>query len=121
MQKIWQKIKIKKIDEMGKFILYKAQRNAYFFLIIALLLWSFYESYRVYAFHDRLNIVPCFLLTGAVLIQTFSQLILTRWAVKDDEDSFITEPLIKIVTLLAVVIAIIATGVAAVLIMGVPV
>lgn len=107
------------MDEMERHILFKAQRNAYLFLIAALVIWSFYESIQVYIHHSRLNLLPCLLLTAAVLIQSFSQIILTRSAVKDDEDSYETGPLIKLVLLACVIAAAAATAVAAVVLMGV--
>ena len=52
-------------------------------------------------------------------IQSFSQLILTRNAVKDDEDSYETGPLAKIVLLVCVVVSLIATVVAALVLVSV--
>ena len=119
MPAFWKRLKPHKPDEMERHILFKAQRNAYLFLIAALVIWSFYESIQVYIHHSRLNLLPCLLLTAAVLIQSFSQIILTRSAVKDDEDSYETGPLIKLVLLACVIAAAAATAVAAVVLMGV--
>ena len=118
MRRISKKIHVRKPDEMERHILLKAQRNAYLFLVAGLLLWSLYESYKVYAYHSMLNPFPCFLLGAAAVIQSFSQLLLTRSAVKDDEDSCETGPLIKIAALLCVVAGIVAVAVAAVVLMG---
>ncbi len=93
------KPKIRRMDEMERHILLRAQRNAYLFLVAALALWSFYESWQVYARQTRLNLLPCLLLTAAVLIQSASQLALTRNAVKDDEDSCETGQLAKLAAL----------------------
>lgn len=112
MKEFWQKIRFRKADEMEQYILFKAQRNAYYFLALSLLIWSLYESYQVFTYHGRLNLLPCFLLVVAVNIQTFSQLILMRNAVKDDEDSYETGPLSRIILLLCVVVSIIATAAA---------
>ena len=106
------------MDEMERYIVFRSQRNAYLFLALALVIWSFYESWRVYAYHERLNILPCMLLAASVLIQSFSQLIMTRNAVKDDEDSYETAPLFRIIVLACVVAGIIATAGAAVVLMG---
>lgn len=119
MKEIWQKLRLRKADEMEQFILFKAQRNAYYFLLFSLLIWSLYESYQVFAYHGRLNLLPCLLLVAAVNIQSFSQLILTRNAVKDDEDSYETGPLAKIVLLVCVVVSLIATVVAALVLVSV--
>ena len=98
---------MRKPDEMERHIIAKAQRNAYLFLVAALLLWSLYESLCVFLWHSRLNLLPCGLLSGAALVQAFSQLLLTRRAVKDDEDSQETAPLARLV-----VLACVAAGVA---------
>ena len=60
------------------------------------------------------------LLAAAALIQAFSQLILTRNAVKGDEDSFETGPLFRIIILSCTVAGIIATIATAILLAGVP-
>ena len=99
MKGIWKRLGFRRPDEMERFILFKAQRNAYLFLIAALFLWTVYESCRVYIHHSRLNLMPCLLLVGASLIQGFSQLVMTRSAVKDDDDSYETGPLVRIVVL----------------------
>ena len=105
-------------DEMERHILFKAQRNAYLFLVGALLVWSLWESGQVYLHNSRLNPLPCLLLAGAAVIQAFSQLALTRQAVKDDEDSRETSPLAWLVTLGFAVAAAAAAAVGAFLLMG---
>ena len=119
MKKILGQIGFHKADEMERHIRAKAQRNSYFFLVLALLVWTFYESYKVYVCHSTLNPFPCMLLAGAVLVQGFSQFILTRNAVKDDDDSFETAPLLKILILVCIIAGILATAGAAFLLMGV--
>lgn len=108
-----------KPDEMEKNIIFKAQRNAYLFLIFALLIWSCFESFKVYLYHDTLNLIPCALLIVAAAVQGFSQFIMERNAVKDDEDSFIISPMLKIIILSCVVFSVIATAVSCLLLMGV--
>ncbi len=108
MKQILKNLRFGKADEMQRMIMLKAQRNGYVFLALALLCWSLYESYKVYAWREPLNLIPCLLLAGAALIQAFSQLVLTRRAVKDDEDSDETGPLF------ALVLPCIAAGAAAV-------
>jgi hypothetical protein len=119
MKRFLRKLKLHTPDEMERAIIFRAQRNAYIFLAIALFLWSIYESYRVYNHNGRLNLLPCFLLVAAVIIQTLSRLVMTRNAVKDDEDSYETGPLINIVALLCVIFSIILTIVSAVVLTGV--
>lgn len=93
MKGILKKLGFRKMDEMEKYIAFKAQRNAYIFLIVALFIWSTYESMKVFAYHTRLNLIPCML----------------RNAVKDDEDSYETAPLLKIIILICVVTGMIVT------------
>lgn len=119
MRRILKGLKRRRPDEMERHILFKAQRNAYLFLVAALVIWSFYESLRVYIHHSRLNLLPCLLLTAAVLIQSLSQLILNRAAVKDDEDSCETGPLVRLVVLSCAVAVAAVTAAAAVVLMGV--
>ena len=107
------------LDEMEKAILFKAQRNAYFFLVAALFLLSLHQSFRVYRYHESLDPLPALLLVAAVLIQTFSQLVMTRNAVKDDKESFETAPLIRLILFICIVAVIIATTGASILLMGV--
>lgn len=121
MKEFLKKLGFRSPDEMERAILFKSQRNAYLFLAAALFIWSFYESFQVYSRHSRLNLLPCLLLTAAVVIQTLSQIIMTRNAVKDDEDSYETGPLLKIIVLVCVVVSIIATAAASVVLMGVSV
>lgn len=119
MRKFFRHFKFHKPDEMERHIVFMAQRNAYIFLTIALLLWSFYESYQVYAYRAKLNLTPCMLLIAAALIQSFSQLIMTRNAVKDDEDSYETVPLLKLIIFICVVGSIIVTAASAMIFMSV--
>ena len=119
MKGIFRRLGFRGMDEMERHIVFRAQRNAYVFLVVALLLWSFYESYRVYAYHVRINLLPCALLGAAGLIQSFSQLVMTRNAVKDDDDSCETSPLLGIIVLVCVAAGAAATVGAAVILMGV--
>ncbi len=119
MNRFWKKLGLRKPDEMERFILFRAQRNAYLFLVAALLCWSLYESCRVYIHHSRLNLLPCLLLIAAALIQSFSQLVLTRNAVKDDEDSCETGPLARMVVLACAAAGVLAAAVTAIAILGV--
>lgn len=119
MKQILKKLGFRCPDEMEKAIRFKAQRNAYLFLVISLLIWSLYESYKVYTAHSRLNLFPCLLLVITAAIQTFSQLIMTHNAVKHNEDSCETGPLVKIVLLICVIACIMATAAASIILMGV--
>jgi len=109
MKEFFKKLGFHKMDEMEQHIAFKAQRNALIFLLIALFVWTLYESYKVYAFHAELNPFPCFLLAAASCIQTFSQLIMTHNAVKDDEESPKTSPILKIILICLAVAAVVIT------------
>lgn len=119
MRQFFKKLGFRRPDEMERSILFRAQRNAYLFLVAALFFWSLYESCQVYLHHGRLNLLPCLLLAAASLIQALSQQIMTRRAVKDDEDSCETGPLVRLIALLCVAASVAATVAAAVLLMGV--
>ena len=119
MRKILKCLGFHKPDEMERHIVFRAQRNSYIFLIMALLIWSFYESYKVYAHHTKLNLLPGMLLMAAIVIQSFSQLIMTRNAIKDDEDSFETAPLLKMIILICIIAGVITTVAAAMVFLSV--
>lgn len=118
MKELLKRLGLRKMDEMERQIVFVAQRNGYLFLAGALLVWSLYESWRVYSLHERLRPLPGLLLVTAVLIQCFTQLVLTRRAVMGDEDSYETGPLAGLVLLVAAVAGLIAVAVAAVLLLG---
>lgn len=119
MKQFFKKLWRGRLDEMQRLILLQAQRNAYLFLVLALLGWSLWESYGVYAWRRPLNLMPCLLLVGAALMQSFSQLALTRRAVKDDEDSNETGPLFALVLLACMAAGAVAAAGAALLLTGV--
>ena len=118
MGKNFKNLHFGKLDEMEQAILFRAQRNSYLFLVFALLFWSLYESWKVFTYHTSLNIIPCFLLGMAALIQTLSQLILQRRAVQGDEDSFETGPLLRLILWTCAIAGIAATIAAAIILMG---
>lgn len=106
MKMFFKKLGFHKMDEMEQYIAFKAQRNAFVFLLIALSIWTLYEAYKVLKFHTPLNPLPCFLLTGASSIQFFSEAIISHNAVKGDEDSPKASTLSKKLLLCAIVVAI---------------
>ena len=118
MKEILKKLGFRKPDEMERHITLKAQRNGYVFLMIALMLWTWWESIKVYIYHTRINPLPCLLLGLGGIVSGFSSLIMTRSAVKDDEDSDETGPLFKIILWVCAITGVIATVGAALLVMG---
>lgn len=119
MKEFLKKLGFHKMDEMEQHIAFKAQRNAYMFLVLALVVWAFVESYRVYAYQTPINLMPSMLLAAAGLIQSISQWAMTRSAVKGDEDSHETEPLLRLILWVCVAAGLIATVGAAFVLMGV--
>lgn len=119
MKKLLKQAGIHKPDEMERYIVFRAQRNSYIFLISALIFWSFYESYRVYAYHTKLNLLPCMLLLLATVIQGFSQLLMTRNAVREDAESNETAHLLKTVVFIGAAASIVATIITAIIFTGV--
>lgn len=113
MKEMLKKFGIQKPDEMQRYIITKAQNNAYLFLVIALIIWSFYESYSVYKNHTRINPIPSMLLMGAMMIQSFTQIRMQRNATIDEEDNF---PLLAKTLIIFCIITIIIT---AIVVMGV--
>ena len=113
MKQFLKKFRLRRPDEMERHILFRAQRNAYLFLVAALAVWS----WQVYARHTRLNLLPCLLLAAAALIQSVSKLVLERRAVQDDEDSYETGPLARIVVLACAAAGLIAAIGAAVMLL----
>ena len=95
MKKLVNKLGFRKMDEMEQHIAFKAQRNAYVFLVVVLFIWTFYESYQVFVYQTKLNILPSLLLFAACAIQIVSQLILTHRAVKGEE-TYRAAPWLKI-------------------------
>ena len=106
-------------DEIERAICLRAQRNAYIFLLIALLAWALYEGCRVYAHGGGLNPIPAALLVTTASIQTLSRLVMARSAVKDDEDSWETGPLVKIILAVCVIFGLLTASAAAIVLMGV--
>lgn len=106
MKQILKKLGYRSPDEMERAILFRAQRNGYIFLLIALLIWSLYEA--AYAGRGRLNPFPCLLLGVTLLIQTFSRLIMTHCAVRGDTDCSDTGPMAAILLLSCVILCVTA-------------
>lgn len=86
MKKFFKKLGFRKMDEMEKNIALKSQRNALVYVLAALLIWSFYESYKVFEYHNSINLTPCFLLVSTSWILILSQWFLKNQAVKGDDE-----------------------------------
>lgn len=119
MNHFFKKLGFHKMDEMQQHIAFKAQRNAYLFLMIALIIWTFYESHKVYTYHTKLNLLPCGLLTTGIIIQILSQFIMLHNAAKDDEDSYETMPLFQIIILICAIVCVITAIGTAILLLSV--
>lgn len=108
MKNFLNKLGFHKMDEMEKSIALKSQRITLVYILIALILWSFYESYKVYVYHTPINLLPCFLLVSASWVLIISQAILKKQAVKDDEDYKKENPIWKFVLITILIVGIIA-------------
>ncbi len=113
MRQLLKKWGIHQPDEMEQAIRFRAQRNAYRFLITMLLAWSLYEGYQADSHRSRVNPLPCALFAAAVLIQMLSQSIMARNAVKDDVDSYETGPLTGLILWGCAAVSLVAVAVAA--------
>lgn len=86
MAKFWEKLGVRKADEMERSIQQKAIRLAWGYTVLFLLAWTFYESYRVYRYNTRLNLLPCTLLVTQNLVLMVAQLFYTRKMAAGEED-----------------------------------
>lgn len=84
MANFWAKLGFRKADEMERAIQLKAIRLAWCYTVVFLLGWTFYESYRVYQYHTRLNLFPCLLLVTQNLVLILSQLYFTKKVSTDE-------------------------------------
>ncbi|MBE6114500.1 MAG: hypothetical protein E7191_05405 [Erysipelotrichaceae bacterium] len=109
---------LRKMDEMERYISNRSQSTAYIYLLLALFVWTMYESYKVYAYHTTLNIIPCFLLVSSTLVQSFTQYYMQRNAVKDDDEYTDNSSLLKIILLICAIASLIASIGAVIVIMG---
>jgi Mn2+/Fe2+ NRAMP family transporter len=107
MKSFFSKLGFRKMDEMEKDIAIKAQRNALIYVLLVLVICSFYESFKVYTQHIPLNLVPSFLLVTTSFVLIISQLVLQKRAVKGDDEYKDTTPISKIIVAGVVVTAII--------------
>lgn len=107
MKLFFSKLGFRKMDEMEKDISLKAQRNALIYVLLALAIWSFYESFKVYTQHTSLNSVPSFLLVTTSFVLILSQLVFQKRAVKGDDEYKDATPILKIIIVGVIAAAII--------------
>jgi hypothetical protein len=117
MKSLFSKLGFRKMDEMEKNIALKAQQNALIYVLLALAVWSFYESFKAYSQHTSINSVPSFLLVTTSLVQVFSQLVLQKRVVKDDDEYKDDNPLLKII-IVGVILSAIIVSIGALLIVS---
>lgn len=109
MKPFFLKLGFRKMDEMEKNIALKAHRNALIYVLLALAMWSFYESFKSYTQHTSINSIPSFLLGTTSLVQIFSQLVLQKRVIKGDDEYKEDNPLLKIIIIGAIISAIIVS------------
>ncbi len=107
MKKLFSELGFHKMDEMEKTIALRAQRIALTYSLIVLILWSLYESYKVYIYQTNLNVFPCFLLVSTCWVLIISQAVLKKQAIKDDEEYQKENPTWKFVLAVILTISII--------------
>lgn len=109
MKSLFFKLGFRKMDEMEKNIALKAQRNALIYVLLALAVWSLYESFKAYTQHTSANSIPSFLLVTTSLVQIFSQLVLQKRVIKGDDEYKDDNPLLKIIIVGAIISAVIVS------------
>lgn len=107
MKTFFSKLGFRRMDEMEKDIALKAQRNALIYALLALAIWSLYESFKAYTQHTSLNSAPGFLLATTSFVLILSQIVLQKRVVKGDDEYKDTTPLLKIIAAGVIVAAII--------------
>jgi hypothetical protein len=107
MKSFFSGLGFRKMDEMEKDIALKAQRNALIYVLLVLVIWSFYESFKVYTQHTSLNLIPSFLLITTSFVLVLSQIVLQKRAIKGDDEYKDTTPILRIVVVGVIVAAII--------------
>ncbi|EGD49600.1 hypothetical protein Cpap_4040 [Ruminiclostridium papyrosolvens DSM 2782] len=115
MKMFFSKLGFRKMDEMEKDIALKAQRNALIYVLLVLVIWSLFESFKVYTQHVSLNLVPGFLLVSTSFVLILSQLVLQKRAVKGDDEYKDTTPILKI-TVVGVIVAAIIISIGALIV-----
>jgi hypothetical protein len=77
----------KPLDEMEKNIKLRSQSYGFKAALLIMALWALYESYLVlFTSAQKINIIPCMVLTALNLVQYFSESILKRKMIAGDEE-----------------------------------
>lgn len=96
MKMLFNKREFNKLDEMEKNILAKAQKMAYSYVLVVLMIWTFYESYRVLVHNTKFYPVPFFLFMTTYFVQNIAQFVLQKQAIKGEQEFKDPNPLRKI-------------------------
>lgn len=106
MKKLFSKLGFTKADEMEKSIQLKSIRSAWIYTLLFLLVWSLYESYKVYRFNEPLNLTPSFLLISQNLVLIFSQLFFRQRMVDvtGEENKSSIEKIVLVTVIVAAII-----------------
>lgn len=96
MKRLFNKREYNKLDEMEKSIFAKAQKTAYTYVLIVLMIWTFYESYKVLAHDTTLYIFPFFLFLSTFFIQNIVEFYLKKQAIKGETEYKDPNPVGKI-------------------------
>lgn len=77
---------MKKMDEMDKNTLLRAQALGYKCTLILLSLWTFYNCYQVLVNGAKYSPLPGLIVCFAVCIQGFAQMVMKRKMIAGDEE-----------------------------------
>lgn len=100
---------MKKMDEMDRNIRFRSEELAYKIAVLALAIWTLYESWQTYFNDSKAINLPMYILILVLCVQAFSEMAMKRKMIAGDEEY--NEPnklvwtVIAIVAVIAVVIA----------------
>lgn len=104
--KIFEKLGIKKADEMERNIQLKAIRLAWVYTVLFLVIWVLYESYQARLLSEKVNLIPGALLVSQNLVLILTQL-LFRFRMTSGEDEAKKKPFLQAILIIAIVIAVV--------------
>ena len=77
---------MKKIDEMDRNIQLHSEEWGYKTVLLALCIWTVFNIYQALANGAELEMTPCLVLCLSVCVQGFSQVVMKRKMIADDEE-----------------------------------
>ena len=108
MENLFKGLKQKTPDEMEKTIRLKSIEWSWLFGTMALVVWTFYESYLARQTNSRVNLLPCFILTAQVMIYNFASFYHRAKLLKGGEDENASSKGRKLIIIVLSAVAMIA-------------